>query len=83
LHTSSMSNSTINTIDPAFYDEFAARPFDSATRCYVCGSFTKSPLRLEDPDCPHIACTLECYISLHPKWLDLKYELLELDKALP
>ena len=39
---------------------------------------------MTDPDCPHVACTLEHMLKLHDAWCDLKYGedgFLKLDKA--
>ena len=51
-------------------------------RCYVCGTCTLCPLRLKDPDCPHIACSLKCLHRLSPQWIDIKYGLQELERDL-
>ena len=51
-------------------------------RCYVCGTWTLCPLRLKDPDCPHIACSLRCLHRLSPQWIDIKFGLQELEQDL-
>jgi len=51
-------------------------------RCYVCGTSTLCPLRVKDPDCPHIACSLKCLHRLSPQWIDIKSGLQELERDL-
>ena len=55
-----------------------------AKPCYVCKRFTLSGIKVTDPDCPHVACTLEHMLKLHDAWCDLKYGedgFLKMDKA--
>ena len=55
-----------------------------AKPCYVCKRFTLSGIKLTDPDCPHVACTLEHMLKLHDAWCDLKYGedgFLKMDEA--
>ena len=59
-----------------------AHSLDLAKRCFICGVHTINPLRLRDPECMHIACSLEHLHRLHPVWLDIKSELLQLDASL-
>lgn len=61
----------------------AAHSLEHTKRCYVCGRHTLNPLKLDDPECMHVACTLECLHKLHSQWLDLTYELCELDNNFP
>ena len=61
---------------------------DGGRRCYICGCYTLSPLKLdvrgeEQPECPHVACTLKCYQKLYEEWIDIKYELVDLERELP
>ena len=51
-------------------------------RCYVCGRHSCYLYRLDDLQCMHGACTMECYLKLQSQWIDLKYELMELDASL-
>ena len=41
-------------------------------QCFVCKSITTWPLSIEDPTCPHKACSLHCLLQLHPRWIDVK-----------
>jgi len=57
---------------------------DSRVKCDVCGEHTNCPQRLEDgklykgPECPLVSCgSLECFQSLHNKWLDMREEFRE------
>lgn len=50
-------------------------------RCYTCGKWSRSAHRLQDTDCPHVACSLSCLNALHNHWWDrIKPALLELDE---
>ena len=52
-------------------------------RCFICGRHTLSPITLKDhPDCPHIACSLECMLKLVHSWLDIKNELMSMEREL-
>ena len=55
-----------------------------AKPCYICKRITLSGIKLSDPDCPHVACTLEHLQKLHDAWCDLKYGengFLKMDEA--
>ena len=54
-----------------------------AIRCFVCGISTLNPLRLNDKECLHGACSLDCLQRLHSQWIDIKCDLLALDASLP
>ena len=52
-------------------------------RCFICDRHTLSPITLKDhPDCPHIACSLECMLKLVHTWLDIKNELMSMEREL-
>ena len=61
---------------------------DGARRCYICKRYTLSPLKLdlfgkELADCPHVACSFDCLVKLSSAWMDIKFELEELERELP
>ena len=55
---------------------------DLKKRCYVCGTWTLNQLKLDDTECPHIACSLKCLFRLNPQWVDIKSGLQELERDL-
>ena len=61
---------------------------DGGRRCYICKRYTRSPLKLdllgkEQADCPHVACSYDCLVKLSSAWMDIKFELEELERELP
>ena len=44
-----------------------ARSLALTKRCYICGTRTLSPLKVTDPDCMHVACSLGCLLELHDR----------------
>ena len=59
-----------------------AEPHDPrARKCFVCGSWSLASFKLDDGDCPHSACSHQCYVRLHSKWVDIKHGLLEGDRV--
>ena len=51
-------------------------------RCFVCGRHSFDLYRLDDTECMHGACNSECYLKLSNQWIDIKFELREMDEAL-
>ena len=53
-------------------------------RCFICGNVARSPMRLDkNPECSHIACCLSHLHELHNKWVDIKADLLDMERSLP
>ena len=48
-------------------------------KCWICGRLTASPILLNDPECPHRVCSLQCLNDAEPKWIGIVHELRELD----
>ena len=61
--------------------------YDSWRRCWICGIRISPGSERGLPkyqDCPHVCCqALACLLELHPRWLDKKQELLELERNFP
>ena len=52
------------------------------SRCYICYSKTKNPLRLSrSRDCPHSACSLRCLNDLHCRWVEIAAALVQDQQA--
>ena len=57
-----------------------ARSLALTKRCYICGTHTVSPLKVADPECMHIACSLSCLFQLHDQWVIIKSELADMER---
>ena len=52
--------------------------------CYICGIDARSPMRLvRNPECTFIACCGSHLMQLHDRWVDIKHDLLEMERSLP
>ena len=53
-----------------------------AKRCYICGNLSLTWFELKDKEkCPHVACCRDHLEALHSKWVEIKGDLLDLDKT--
>ena len=61
------------TVDQAGTVDDTGSAGSGGRKCYVCGTFSKSPSRISDGSCPHRACaSLRCRNILSDLWVDIK-----------
>ena len=53
------------------------------SRCFMCPALTRSPLRLRNPICLHVACSLHCLVLLETAWAGIETELRLMEAELP
>ena len=51
-------------------------------RCFICGTWTQEPIKPKNESCPHAACSLAHLHELINKWIDIKYELADMENGL-